>query len=42
MGKSGLFLFIFVLFSAKFNYKLKSADVELGIRTRSRKMAGVD
>ena len=39
----GLFLFIFILFSLQFQYKLKkSNDGVLGIRTRGRRMVGAD
>ena len=39
----GLFLFIFVLFSLQFQYKLKkSIDGVLGIRTQGRRMVGAD
>ena len=39
----GLYLFIFVLFTLQFQYKLKkSVDGVLGIRTRGRRMVGAD
>ena len=38
-----LFVFIFVLFSLQLlQYKLKSLDGVLGIRTRGRRMVGAD
>ena len=42
VGESGLFLFIFILFTLQFRFKLINIVVVLGIQTRDRRIVGAD